>query len=148
MKIQQRLLCFLFLLACTPVIAQKQPKLVVGIVVDQMRYDYLYRYYDKYTDDGLKKLMTEGFNCRNNHYNYIPTYTGPGHTDIYKGTSPAINGIAGNDWYNRYQDEMLYCAEDPTATVIGSNTNDCTISTQNYIKKPNKKKTLRRYRNE
>src|SRR3546814_19304416 len=77
-----------------------------------MRYDYLYRYYDKYTDDGLKKLMTEGFNCRNNHYNYIPTYTGPGHTAIYTGTSPAINGIAGNDWYNRYQDEMIYCAED------------------------------------
>jgi len=60
------------------------PKLVVGIVVDQMRYDYLTRFSDKYGADGFKRMMREGFNCKNNHFNYIPTYTGPGHTSIYK----------------------------------------------------------------
>src|SRR3546814_5657471 len=77
--------------------------------------------------------MTEGFNCRNNHYNYIPTYTGPGHTAICTGTSPAINGIAGNDWYNRYQDEMIYCAEDPTVTSVASNSNAGKLSPRNLI---------------
>ncbi|MBC8154514.1 MAG: alkaline phosphatase family protein, partial [Bacteroidetes bacterium] len=74
------------------------PKLVVGIVVDQMRYDYLYRYYDKYGASGFKRLMNEGFNCRNNHYHYAATYTGPGHAAVYTGSAPALNGIVGNDF--------------------------------------------------
>ena len=55
--------------ASAPAAATKleRPKLVVGMVVDQMRYDYLYRYYDKYKEGGLKRLINEGFNCRNNH---------------------------------------------------------------------------------
>src|SRR2546428_3798911 len=79
----------------------EKPKLIVGIVIDQMRYDFLYRYFDKYSNGGFKRLMKEGYNCKNNHYHYIPTYTGPGHAAIYTGSAPAINGIAGNDWYNR-----------------------------------------------
>src|SRR6056300_891869 len=63
-------------------------KLVVGIVVDQMRYDYLTRFYNKYGEGGFKRMMREGFNCKNNHYNYVPTSTGPGHTSIYTGTTP------------------------------------------------------------
>ena len=57
----------------------KRPRLVVGIVVDQMRYDYLYRYYEKYSEGGFKKIMNQGYNCRNTKYNYVPTYTAPGH---------------------------------------------------------------------
>ncbi|QEC53341.1 type I phosphodiesterase/nucleotide pyrophosphatase [Anseongella ginsenosidimutans] len=133
MNIQQRLLCFLFLILSIPAWAQERPKLVVGIVVDQMRYDYLYRYYDKYSENGLKKLMTEGFNCRNNHYNYIPTYTGPGHASIYTGTSPAINGIAGNDWYDRYKDDMMYCAEDKTVSSVGSDSDAGQMSPRNLL---------------
>src|SRR5690554_148732 len=112
MNIQQRLFCFLFILISVPAWAQERPKLVVGIVVDQMRYDYLYRYYDKYTENGFKRLMNQGFNCKNNHYDYVPTYTGPGHAAIYTGTSPAINGIAGNNWYDRYTGKGMYCAGD------------------------------------
>lgn len=133
MSIQQRLLCFLSLFLTISVQAQERPKLVVGIVVDQMRYDYLYRYYDKYTENGLKKLMREGFNCRNNHYNYIPTYTGPGHAAVYTGTSPAINGIAANDWYDRYTDEMMYCAEDNTVESVGSSSDAGKMSPRNLL---------------
>src|SRR5690606_12047290 len=69
------------------------PKLVVGIVVDQMRYDYLTRFWDQYGVGGFKRLVIDGFNCKNNHFNYAPTYTGPGHASVYTGTSPAIHGI-------------------------------------------------------
>src|SRR5689334_1978896 len=76
-----------------------RPKLIIGIVVDQMRYDYLYRYWDKYGSGGFKRLVNQGFSCENTHYNYVPTYTGPGHAAIFTGTSPATNGIIGNEWF-------------------------------------------------
>lgn len=89
-----------FSLACFTY-AQKSPKLVVGVVVDQMRYDYLYRFQDKFQEDGFKRLMKEGANCRNTHYNYVPTYTAPGHASIYTGATPNSHGVVGNSWYNR-----------------------------------------------
>nr|WP_310588559.1 alkaline phosphatase PafA [Dyadobacter arcticus] len=96
------------------------PKLVVGIVVDQMRYDYLYRYYDLYTEGGFKRMMNEGFNCRNNHYPYALTVTGPGHASVYTGSVPAINGIVGNEWFDRASKKEIYCAEDSTVKTVGS----------------------------
>ena len=78
-----------------------KPKLVVGIVVDQMCYEYLYRYQSKFSDKGFVKLMKNGTHCRNTQYNYVPTYTGPGHASIYTGTTPSNHGIVANDWYNR-----------------------------------------------
>ncbi len=97
-----------------------RPKLVVGIVVDQMRYDYLYRYYDKFGTNGFRRLMDEGFNARNNHYHYAATYTGPGHAAIYTGSTPALNGIVGNDFYDRRLGRSLYCAEDTTVSTVGN----------------------------
>ncbi|MPR32550.1 alkaline phosphatase PafA [Salmonirosea aquatica] len=102
----------------TPPLAR--PKLVVGIVVDQMRYDYLYRFYDKYGEGGLKRLMNEGFNCRNNHYSYALTVTAAGHSAVYTGSVPAINGIIGNDWFDPIAGKGVYCAEDTTVTTVGS----------------------------
>lgn len=98
----------------------QRPKLVVGIVVDQMRYDYLYKYYSKYAENGFKKLMHEGFNCRNNHYNYAPTYTGPGHASIYTGTTPSQHGIISNDWYVRRTGKNIYVTDDSTVNTVGS----------------------------
>ncbi|WP_159022812.1 alkaline phosphatase PafA [Formosa sp. L2A11] len=97
-----------------------KPKLVVGIVVDQMRYDYLTRFYDKYGEDGFKRMMNEGFNCKNNHFNYIPTYTAPGHTSIYTGTSPMNHGIIGNNWYDKELKTSVYCAEDASVASVGT----------------------------
>src|SRR5690606_36120445 len=77
----------------TAIVPSQPPKLVVGIVVDQMRYDYLTRFYSKYGEGGFKRMMDEGFNCKNNHYNYVPTYTAPGHASVYTGTSPKYHGI-------------------------------------------------------
>lgn len=98
-----------------------RPKLVVGIVVDQMRYDYLYRYYEQYTEGGFKRMMNEGFNCRNNHYSYALTVTAAGHASAYTGSIPAINGIIGNEWYDPIKKQDVYCVEDSTVQTVGSN---------------------------
>lgn len=101
--------------------AQKDaPKLVVGIVVDQMSYDYLYRFYPQFGKDGFKRLMDQGTNFRNVNYNYVPTYTGPGHASLYTGTTPANHGIVANDWYHRAYERGVNCAEDTTKFTIGS----------------------------
>src|ERR1035437_130185 len=98
---------------------RKSPKLVVGIIVDQMREEYLYRFYDQYSENGFKRLMREGFNCRNAHYNYIPTVTGAGHASIYTGTTPRYHGIVGNDWYDRQSKKKIYCVDDSTEQLVG-----------------------------
>lgn len=100
--------------------ATAKPKLVVGIVIDQMRYDYIYRYWNKFGNDGFKRLVNEGFFCRNTNYNYVPTYTGPGHTSVYTGSTPAIHGIIANDWYDKKTGKMMYCAEDNSVTGVGT----------------------------
>lgn len=98
----------------------ENPKLVVGIVVDQMRYDYLTRFYNKYSDGGFKRLMNDGFNCKNNHFNYIPTYTGPGHASVFTGTTPKYHGIIANDWYDKETKEFVYCAGDDNVQPLGT----------------------------
>lgn len=103
--------------------AAEQPKLVVGIVVDQMRQEYLYRYGAKFGPGGFKRMMNEGFMLTNAHYNYVPTYTGPGHASVYTGTTPAIHGIIGNDWYDKNLKKMVNCVEDPDQKPVGSNGN-------------------------
>lgn len=99
---------------------QTQPKLIVGIIVDQMRYDYLTRFYDKYGDGGFKRMMNEGFNCKNNHFNYVPTYTAPGHTSVFTGTTPKYHGIIGNIWYDKEIKSSVYCAGDDSVESVGT----------------------------
>jgi len=116
-------LVFIFSLKSQTSAQNEKPKLVVGIVVDQMRYDYLTRFYDKYEEGGFKRLMQDGYNCKNNHYNYIPTYTGPGHASIYTGTTPKYHGIIANNWYDKEEKCSVYCAEDKTVLALGTNSN-------------------------
>ncbi|WP_430614538.1 alkaline phosphatase PafA [Flavobacterium sp. JP2137] len=96
-----------------------KPKLVVGVVVDQMRWDYLYRFYDRYADNGFKRLLNEGFSCENTYINYVPTYTAIGHSSIYTGSVPAIHGIAGNDFIIQSTGENRYCTQDDSVTGVG-----------------------------
>lgn len=101
--------------AQTPV----RPKLVVGIVVDQMRYDYLYRFNSKYGKDGFNRLLNDGAVCENTHIPYIPTYTAPGHTCVYTGSVPAMHGIVGNDWFEKNLGRNIYCTSDTTYQTVG-----------------------------
>lgn len=109
------------MLLCGQVIAQKQsPKLVVGIVIDQMRYDYLLKYYDQYGDNGFRRMMNGGVNFHDCRYNYTPTYTGCGHASIYTGATPSLHGIVGNDWYRSNHKDSIYCAQDNAVLPLGT----------------------------
>jgi predicted AlkP superfamily pyrophosphatase or phosphodiesterase len=114
------LLMFLSLWASAQSTTNKRPKLIVGVVVDQMRQEYLYRFENKYGEGGFKRLMREGFMLKNAHYNYAPTVTGPGHASVYTGTTPAIHGIIGNEYFDKIEKKIVYCVEDPTQTLIGA----------------------------
>ena len=101
----------------------EQPKLVVGIVVDQMRWDYLSRYYDKFHEDGLRRLVDKGYSCDNCLINYVPTITAIGHTSVYTGSTPAFHGICGNDFC--IDDEKVYCTTDKSVKPVGTDNNKC-----------------------
>lgn len=111
----------------------ERPKLVVGIVVDQMRWDYLYRYYDKYENGGFKRLLNEGFSCENTLINYIPSVTAIGHSTIFTGSVPSIHGIAGNDWIDPVTRQSVYCTDDPTVTTVGAEGKAGKMSPRNLL---------------
>jgi len=110
------------LLASPALLAQNRPapKLLVGIMVDQMRPDYLTRFAADFGLDGFNRLRREGMECRNTHYNYIPTVTGPGHSSVYTGTTPRYHGIIGNSWYSRQLRRDVYCTDDTTVQLVGT----------------------------
>lgn len=100
-----------------------KPKLVIGIVVDQMRYDYITRFWEKYENDGFKRIISEGFNFKNTHFNYVPTYTAPGHASVFTGTTPQNHGIIGNGWYNKFEKKEVYNAGDESVESVGTTSN-------------------------
>ncbi|MBS1920810.1 MAG: alkaline phosphatase family protein [Bacteroidetes bacterium] len=111
-----------------------RPKLVVGIVVDQMRWDYLYRYTDRYAPNGgFKRLLGNGFTCENTFIPYSPTITACGHTCVYTGSVPAIHGITENNWWDNLENRLVYCTEDNTVTPVGTTSNNGKMSPHNLL---------------
>ena len=111
----------LFLCFCTLLSAQvERPKLVVGLMVDQMRWDYLYRFADRYGNDGFKRLLRDGFSCENAMINYVPTFTAIGHSSVYTGSVPSIHGIAGNDWIEQQTGTSMYCTQEDAVEGVGT----------------------------
>ena len=146
---------FIFLLSCDKKVekeSEKTPKLVVGIVIDQMRYDYLTRYYNRYGNGGFKRLLNEGFSLENAHFNYIPTYTAAGHASIYTGTTPDNHGIIGNWWYDKFSKKNTYCVDDDRYNSVGTDTNQgkksphrmftTTVTDQLHLAQNNRGKTI------
>ena len=109
--------------------AIERPKLVVGIVVDQMRWDYLYRYQKRYTDGGFKRLLGEGFSCENTMIPYVPSVTAIGHTCIYTGSVPSIHGIAGNNFVK--DGKKVYCTDDDSVKPVGTTSEAALMSPRN-----------------
>lgn len=121
------LVLFSFLILSLGLSAQKattvtnsKPKLVVGIVVDQMRWDYInnFKPYFK-TQNGFLRFVNEGASCNNNIISYVPTVTACGHTAVYTGATPSIHGITGNSWYDNVLQRVVYCTEDATVQSVG-----------------------------
>ena len=113
----------------TPVTTLQRPKLVVGIVVDQMRWDYLYRYQKHYTEGGFRRMLSEGYTCENTALPYVPSVTAIGHTCIYTGSVPSIHGIAGNNFVKDGQ--KVYCTDDKTVKPVGSTSDAGLMSPRN-----------------
>lgn len=118
-----------------------KPKLMVGIIIDQMRYEYLFRFQDNYTEDGFKKLMRDGFNVKNTHYNYVPTATGPGHASVYTGTTPTNHGIVANDWYSRELGKIINCTEDSSVFLVDNSGIEKDSKYADYSRSPKNEKT-------
>ena len=96
------------------------PKLVVGIIIDQMRANYLYKYQERYGEDGFKRLIRNGFNYKNANVNYIPSETAPGHASIYTGTTPSYHGIIGNSWFESETNAVEGNVSDKLEKIVGS----------------------------
>jgi hypothetical protein len=110
-----------------------RPKLVVGVMVDQMRWDFIYRYQNRYSESGFKRLLKEGFSCENAFIPYAQTVTAAGHASVYTGSVPAINGIMGNEWYDRRLKRDVYCVEDDSEKIVGGNGKGEPMSPKNLI---------------
>lgn len=126
------IILFFSLLITVNSMAQK-PKLIVGIVVDQMRVDYLTRYESKLGEGGFKKLIKGGYFNKNANFNYVPTYTGPGHASIFTGSVPRVNGIISNDWYDKKTGKNIYCTQDETVNSVGSTSSAGKMSPRNML---------------
>src|ERR1044072_2678976 len=114
--------------------ALPRPKLVVGIVIDQMRWDYLYRYYSLFSETGgFKRMITEGFSCDNTFIPYTPTITAAGHTCIYTGSVPAVHGIVGNVWFDKLENKVVYCADDDSVNTVGASDESGKMSPKNCL---------------
>jgi predicted AlkP superfamily pyrophosphatase or phosphodiesterase len=120
-----------------PILAQstlERPKLVVGMVLDQMRWDYLYRYFDRYADKGgFKRLLKEGNSCENTLIPYTPSVTACGHSVVYTGSAPSITGITGNAWWDRDNNRTMYCTEDKNVSTVGSSSAQGKMSPKNML---------------
>ncbi len=129
------ILIFIFI-SCqknTNTVSSGKPKLIIGIVVDQMAYNYVERYWNKFSPDGIKKLYTKGFVCKNTYFEHFPTYTGPGHSTIYTGCDPGLHGIVANDWFDGDQMKEVYCTDDSSYKTIGSFSTEGKMSPKNLL---------------
>lgn len=120
----RKLILFFAFIGIVNAYAQQRPKLVIGIVVDQMKTEYLYRFSDDFSANGFKRLMNDGYTFQNMHYNYMPTYTAPGHASIYTGATPSVHGIVGNEWFSRTLGKEMYCTDDASVSTIGNGTKE------------------------
>src|SRR5262249_35103766 len=116
---------FLLLLAATlgaqtpPAPRPQQPKLVLSIMVDQFRYDYLTRFRSEYTG-GLKKLLTGGTVFTNAHYEAAPTVTAVGHSTVMTGSTPSLTGIVNNEWFDRVEGRRVLSITDDIEDLLGT----------------------------
>lgn len=119
-------LIFVFYLSIFQVTAQPnlkipsgKPKLIVGIVIEQMRYEYLPRYWNKLNNDGFKRLINGGAFCRNARYNYLFTQSAPGYSTISTGSYPSEHGIVSDEWFNRLLKKRIYATYDEQVLPVG-----------------------------
>jgi predicted AlkP superfamily pyrophosphatase or phosphodiesterase len=133
------LLCFVLVLVTCPISSgqqrtqappaqagwrEKRPRLVLMIVIDQFRYDYLERFGDLFVANGLRRLIREGATWVQSNCNYMPTYTAPGHATIFSGAWPSETGIVGNEWVERSTGKKVTSVSDESVRTLGGGPNE------------------------
>ncbi len=124
---------FCFGVFFSPSLEAQPPKLVVAILVDQLRYDYLERFHDHFCEGGFKLLAEKGTFLTFARYDYCPTVTGPGHASFLSGTSPSVHGIIGNDWFDKASKKSVYCCSDESVHGVGTSSPAGKMSPRNFI---------------
>jgi predicted AlkP superfamily pyrophosphatase or phosphodiesterase len=95
------------------------PKLVLIIVIDQFRGDYLERYRDQFGEGGFRLFLDHGAYFPNCFYNYANTRTAPGHASLFTGTYSNGHGIADNQWWDTQKKRMVTAVEDDSTKLVG-----------------------------
>jgi ssRNA-specific RNase YbeY (16S rRNA maturation enzyme) len=102
-------------------------------VIEDMRYDYLTRFWDNFGDGGFKRLVEEGTLCRNSNYNYLLTQTAPGFATIATGCEPVVHGVVSDEWYIQLQEQKVNCIFDAKEKPVGCNQAKATYSPRNLL---------------
>lgn len=128
-----RLLALILCLTFSPTVAVSQqpverPRLVLVIVADQFRYDYLTRFAPLFGQGGFRRLTRDGAFWTNANYDYIPTKTAPGHSAIVTGAAPGRNGIAANEWIDRESRRKVTAVGDPSVKILGGGPREAAYS--------------------
>jgi predicted AlkP superfamily pyrophosphatase or phosphodiesterase len=97
----------------------ERPRLIIGIVVEQLKYDQLEKFRDRFGEDGIKKLINEGTYFKNSSFQYMLTQSAPGHATISTGTEPSYHGITSDNWYVPLRNELIYCTKDLAVNPVG-----------------------------
>jgi hypothetical protein len=116
----RRLLICVLAAASLLAAAPKKPKLVVAVVFDQFRYDYLTRFRSEY-HAGFDRMLTKGAVFTNANYDHFPTVTAIGHSTFLSGAIPSISGIIGNEWYDREEGKSVTSVSDSKTQLLGGN---------------------------
>ena len=114
-------------------IPSEKPQLIIGIVVESMRYDYIHRYWDNFGEGGFRRLIGEGAFCRNANYNYMLTQTSPGYATIATGCEPIVHGIVSDAWYVQLQEKNIGAAFDEKVKPVGAEIDKGTYSPRNIL---------------
>ena len=118
----KKLLAFLLVAASLIAAVPQKPKLILAIVIDQFRYDYLTRFRGEY-HGGFDRLLTQGAVFTNARYEHFPTVTAIGHSTFLSGATPAISGIVGNEWFDRGEGKSVTSVSDPGTQLLGGGPN-------------------------
>ena len=111
----------------------EKPRLIVTIFVEGMRYDYLYNYWDKFTDDGFKRLVNNGKYYQNAEYDYLYTKSSSGYATVVTGSNPSQHGIVNDYWYKRMTNTKKYCIYDKKQSVLGTTDFDANFSPKSLL---------------
>ena len=127
-KVTTLLICLL-LTSITDVQAQfitddssQKPKVVIGLVIENMRPDYINRYWHKFESNGFKKLYNEGAVCVNVNLSQHNHSYATGTATLFTGVSPSVHGIIGKNWYDRLRRKEVECTQDDNYFTLGSDT--------------------------